>query len=559
MKKRLFLWTMLIIILGLLAFLGASVFITSKNNLAIAEDTVIEVTGIYSGLYDPDVDLDTFVSTARDTRITVVSSTGRVLADSRPIDLDGLDNHLDRPEIQAALAGTPTTSVRHSASLGVDYIYYALKVDSGDDYVFIRAAVPVAKIDSYLSKSLPLFIILVVGIAVLCVLFVRTMIARITRPFLGVETKLRHLSHGDYIHEPIEDSYEEIEAIIQGIDEVSEVLSSSFTDLSDEKAKLDYVLSNIADAIFVVDENLSITLINSAALSIFETTDEIVDKNVNYLTGEKPLVEMVTGAVEHQEDSLFELSLEGRIFLTAVKRLPLNSLTMVVLSDVTENRENAKRREELFANASHELKTPMTAIKGFTELAVLNNGDPGLTKYLEGITRETDRMLSLIGDILKLSELETNPEVSAVETSLAGVVEEVRQTLASTLEEKTVTVTIEGDARVSADPTHLYELVKNIIENAVIYNQDGGEVEVTIVADKEPRMVVIDSGIGISPEEQSRIFERFYRVEKSRSSRGGGTGLGLAIIKHICALYGWQVSLKSKLGVGTQIDVVFGS
>jgi len=567
MKKRLFIYTTLIIFLGLLCFFAASVYITQNNNLNIAKDTVMETARICAGLYGEDTDVTSFVKTGNDTRITVISPDGKVLADSRPLDVGALENHLNRPEIQAALVGSPAANVRHSASLGVDYIYYALKVDSGDSHVFIRAAIPVAKIDAYLFGSLPLLIVLLLAVALLCFAFSRGMIRRITKPFEQVERKLLLLTSGEYVPQPIDGSYEEIDAIIRGIDEVAQVLQNGFADLRDEKTKLDYVMGNIGDGLFVLDEGINITLINSAAIGIFNVNSEIIGKNVNYLSNEKTLVDTVRDCVNHEEDALFELLANGRIYLTAVKRLPATKLTMVVLSDVTENRLNAMRREEFFANASHELKTPLTAIKGFNELAAINNKDESISKYIEGIARETDRMLSLIGDMLKLSELENTQDISPVPVSLAAVVNEARDTLSSAISEKSMTIDIVGDGMIEAEQGHVYELVKNIIENAVRYNNPGGSVSVTIESDKKNTwLFVFDNGIGISPEEQTRIFERFYRVEKSRSRterssvfEAGGTGLGLSIVKHICALYGWNVSLKSKLGVGTEITVTFGA
>ncbi|MCL2678713.1 MAG: ATP-binding protein [Dehalococcoidia bacterium] len=550
---------MLIISTGLLCFFAASVYITQNNNLNIAKDTVMETARNYADLYTSDTELSAFVKTSGDTRITIIAPDGTVLADSRPLDITSLENHLDRPEVQAAANGSPTAFVRHSDSLGVDMIYYAVTIPTGyatfDGFVYLRAAIPVAKIDAYLFQSLPLLIVLLLAVALLCFAFSRGMIGRVTKPFESVERKLRLLSNGEYVPEPIDGSYEEIDAIIRGIDEVAQVLQSSFADLRDEKTKLDYVMSNIGDGLFVLDDDKKITLINSAALGIFNANLEIVGKNVNYLSNEKTLVDTVRDCVNHNEDALFEFLTNGRIYLTAVKQLHDTKLTMVVLSDVTENRENAMRREEFFANASHELKTPLTAIKGFNELTALNNKDEGINKYIDSITRETDRMLSLIGDMLKLSELENTQNTTPVTVSLKKTAEEVRETLSAAISEKSITLDIIGDGTVEAEPSHVYELIKNLAENAVRYNNPNGRVSVTI---ENTGIFVYDDGIGISPVEQTRIFERFYRVEKSRGKRGGGTGLGLSIVKHICALYGWELSLKSKLGVGTEITVTFG-
>jgi len=559
MKKRLFGYTTLIIFAGLLCFFAVSVYITNNNDLNIAKDMVMETTRICAGLYRDGTDVSAFVKVGGNTRITIISSDGKVLADSRPLDVDAVENHLGRPEIQAASNNSPMTHIRHSETLGVDFIYYALKVESGDGYVFVRSAIPVAQIDAYLYKSLPLLVIMLLAVTLLCFTFSRGMISRITKPFESIEGRLRLLSSGEYTSEPVAGNYEEIDTIIQGIDEVAQLLQNSFTDLRDEKNKLDYVMSNISDGLFVLDDNKNIGFINSAALGIFSVNPEIVGKNLNYMTNEKILVEAVRDCINHNKDALLELVINGRVFLTAAKRLPNTKLTMVVMSDVTENRENAKRREEFFANASHELKTPLTAIKGFNELTAINNKDESINKYIDSITRETDRMLSLIGDMLRLSELENTQNISPVPVSLAQVVGEVFETLLAAINEKTITFETVGDGVIEAESGHVYELAKNLIENAVRYNNPGGRISVTIESDrKSTRLLVADDGIGISPAEQSRIFERFYRVEKSRSQRKGGTGLGLSIVKHICALYGWKVSLKSKLGVGTEITVIFG-
>ena len=558
MKKRIFLYTALLLFFGLSVFFGMSVYITHSDNLSLAKDMVIETAQNYAGLYNDASDLPVFVKTGGDTRITVISPDGAVLADSRPLDVASLENHLDRPEIQAAANGSPAAFVRYSESLGVDMIYYALKVPGGGSFVFLRAAVPVAKIDAYLFRSLPLFVIVLAAISLFCFALSRGMINRITKPFESVEKKLRLLSEGQYRAEPIAKSYGEIDHITQSIDEVACLLRESIDNLRDEKNKSDYILDNIGDGLIVLDKEKSVELINTAAMNIFNVKADMIGKNLNYLSFDRELAQAVNECANHEGASLFELLLNGRIYLVAIKRLPDTKLTMVALSDVTENRENAKQREEFFANASHELKTPLTAIKAFNELTAINNKDENITKYIDGITRETKRMLTLIGDMLKLSELENTQSINPVPVSLAKIADEVKAALSSVIKEKAITVETIGDAVINAEHEHGYELVKNLVENAVRYNDLGGRVSVTIESGKKGAwLFVSDDGIGISPEEQTRIFERFYRVEKSRSQLSGGTGLGLSIVKHICALYGWKLSLKSKLGVGTEVTVTF--
>jgi len=558
MKKRLFVYTSIIILAGLLCFFAVSIYTTHTNNIRFATDTVIETAQICAVLYSEDMDISKFDSIGNDIRITIVASDGTVLADSRRIDPTTTETHLNRPEIQAAAAGTPTPYTRRSDSLGIDFMYYAVKVNSGSSYVFVRVAMPIANIDSYLSQSLPLLIFVFCVVVIVCSVFYQIMIQRITKPFESVEVNLRLLSRGDYTPRHIIGSYDEIDQITQSIDDVAETLKNNINDLRDEKDKLDYIINNIGDGLFVVDENMNVVLINSAAINIFNAAPDVIGKNLNYLTYDGVITEAVGTCVRQEKNTMLENMQSGRIFFIAVNQLPNTKLTMVALSDVTEMRENAKHREEFFTNASHELKTPLTAIKGFNELTANNNNDESLRKYIDGIARETDRMLSLIGDMLKLSELENSQIVIPEPVSLAKVIGEVQEALSTAIVEKDIIIETVGDAVIPAEPGHLYELVKNIVENAIRYNNQGGRVSITVESNNNNTwLFVFDDGIGISPEEQTRIFERFYRVEKSRSQRSGGTGLGLSIIKHICVLYDWKLSLKSKLGVGTEVTVEF--
>ncbi len=563
MKKQLFFYIVIILSAGLFVFFGITVYTAHVNNVNFAKDTVMETAHIFADLFSEETNADSFVQAGKDTRITVIAPDGTVLADSRPLDMNSVENHLSRPEVQAAADGMPEAFIRHSETLDTDLMYYAVKKELGDSYVFIRTAIPIAKINTYLYTSLPLLVCLLFIVALLCFFFTRKMINRITRPLESIERELRSLADGVFWHrgdasEPVNETYDEIHKIVQGINEVAVMLQNNFTALNNEKNKSDYILNNISDGIFLIDEHKDIVFINSSALEIFNAKENVTGKNLNYLSYDKTLCETIDENVSHGKKSRFEIVIHGRIYFTTVKRLPETSLTMTALSDVTENRENAKRREEFFANASHELKTPLTAIRGFSELCALNNKDETIGKYIESINRETDRMLSLVSDMLKLSELENMRELSPVPLSLAKTVNEIRGVLSTAITEKSITFETEGDALVKAEPGHIYELVKNLAENAVRYNNHNGKVFIKIESDEDStRLTVSDDGIGISSEDQTRLFERFYRVEKSRSVKNGGTGLGLSIVKHICVLYGWKLSLQSKPGVGTSVRVVF--
>ncbi|MCL1830760.1 MAG: ATP-binding protein, partial [Oscillospiraceae bacterium] len=315
-----------------------------------------------------------------------------------------------------------------------------------------------------------------------------------------------------------------------------------------------------SEGLIIVNNQNRIQLINSAALAIFGVSTDITGENLNYLTYNNDMGHAVRECQSSDTNAIFELTLRGRVYFISIKRLSNSDLVMVTLTDVNEIKETSRRREEFFANASHELKTPLTSIKGFNELAQINNKDEKIEKYISGISRETDRMLSLIADMLKLSELEISTQTPSdtVTISLAEIVTEVITSLETTISEKNLSIDIIGDASVTAKPEHLYELIKNLIENAVRYNKQDGSISITMESERNKNWLFIhDTGIGISSDEQIRIFERFYRVEKSRSSRNGGTGLGLSIVKHICFIYNWDVTLKSTLGLGTEVTITF--
>ncbi|MCL2755305.1 MAG: ATP-binding protein [Oscillospiraceae bacterium] len=581
MKKRLFLYMLFIVFSGLAVFFGTSVYITHTNNINIAKTAVIEIAQITADLYKlhgnecDDLEFVRTESDERVTRITIVNSTGEVIADSLPgyPTISTRPDYLERPEIIAAIEGNPQAYVRRSNTLGVDLIYYALKVPIDDeaDYVFVRAAIPAEQINEYMYQSLLIFMAILLCAAFLCFVIIGNIVKRITKPFDSIEKKLRRISDGEYSLMPIAGSYGEIDRITRRIDDISQILQNSFDSLSYEKNKLDYILENIGDGIFTVDKDATVTLINNSALALFEVNAGVVGQDLSELLvdeDENDEVEELGYAIRScivgRKSTVVDIAHKGRTFLVKVKRLPDTELTMAVLSDVTENRKNAKQREEFFANASHELKTPLTAIRGFNELTALNNKDERLEKFINSITRETDRMLTLISDMLKISAIESLQNIggiTAVPVPLLPVVSDVKDTVSTIIAEKGVSLIISDTLRgtiVRAEQSHVYDIVKNLVENAVRYNKQGGEVKVSVKKKKNAvHLIVSDTGIGIPADEQARIFERFYRVEKSRSGTGGGTGLGLSIIKHICALYGWEIALKSDAGVGTEVTVKF--
>jgi len=327
--------------------------------------------------------------------------------------------------------------------------------------------------------------------------------------------------------------------------------------------KNDYVLNNIRDGLVLITSGGIITYANTSALFIYKFKRGIVSKRIEQIFDYEPLVSVITDCINGAEGCGLEIKINGFYYDAKISRLPDTRVpyVMVVFTDITESRESGKRREEFFQHASHELKTPLTAIKGFNDLVYLKNKNMDLDKYIDGISREANRMNTLISDMMKFSELETktinSEEYTGKGILISTIISEVLDAMADQIFQKRLDIKTYGDAVIRAHARHLYDLVKNLLENAVRYNVENGRVTIDVSKeDKFTKFVVSDAGIGIPLIHHTRIFERFYRVEKSRSTQSGGPGLGLAIVKHICKVYGWEVSLESEEGVGTEITVL---
>ena len=347
----------------------------------------------------------------------------------------------------------------------------------------------------------------------------------------------------------------EVNAMLSEIDDISEKLKIALRDATDDKAKLDYILDNVSDGIVALDSEDNVSLINRNATRIFPVGAE--GKRYTVLSADPDFNKAVSETLKTGKDGHFEFSEDGKIYLVNVKPLD-NGYTVIVLSDVTAMKTGERMRSEFFANASHELKTPLTAVKAFNDMIALEPSGDKVKEFSQKIDKEVSRIISLINDMLDLSKLESGRPLSPVTVDLAATAREVAESLAPLANEKKVSVSVSGEGKAVLEREHAVELLKNLTENGIRYNNAGGHVSVIIAEeDDSVSMTVKDDGIGIEEEHLGRICERFYRVNKSRSRETGGTGLGLSIVKHICEIYGADLSITSKIGVGTDIMIVF--
>ena len=559
MRKKITLIYTALVAVALLLMFGLGVLVTRNEHYENAKEKIREVTDIYAALYPSATDKH-LTKLSEDIRVTVLDSAGNVIADSAGFDPATMENHMDREEILAALRGKPTPVTRKSGTAGTEMMYYAEKVETGDSYIFVRTAIPVNSVNSYIYKSVfPMGFILLFALTV--ALFAGIFLSGgVLAPLGKVKTALSDLENGSFRQIPPMTEDADINRMLSSINDIAARLEAGMASARAEKEKLDYILNHVSDGIAVFDRSACLVALNRRAHGIFGLKDGI-GKPAEALCADTGFLGAVRTCAGGGEGGLFRMERDGHCYLCTVSAAE-DGMTFAVLTDITAEENSEKTRLEFFANASHELKTPLTAIRGFGELIAMGDADETTKAYAARIGKECARMLTLLDDMLHLSRLETAPvdavaKAAYVPVDLQNIALEVKESLHFAIEEKHLTFTVEGNATVRAEKEEMYELVKNLAENAVRYNVEGGRVEIVLSQNGGPALTVRDTGIGIDAEDQTRVFERFYRVDKSRSRATGGTGLGLAIVKHICERYGAVLTLRSRLGEGTRITVKF--
>ena len=485
-----------------------------------------------------------------DLRITIISPEGAVIYDNKA-DEDQMENHLDREEIAEAIENGEGHSVRRSGTLSKKTCYYALKLKDGS---FLRVSdTRVTVWTTLLTLSQPIAAILVIVILV-SIILASFISKKIVLPINKID-----------IENPVmSDSYEEISPLIKKINLQNRRINSQIDKLKNSKLQFEAICDNMCEGLILTDNSGNIITCNSSAMKLFDTNDEIIGKNLLVLNHGEIFREIISSLEKGQYISKHESLNKMYYEITANPvRDKENNICggVILLVDITEKESREKLRREFTANVSHELKTPLTTIYGISDMlksGIVNQND--ITGFAEDINKESSRLITLVNDIIRLSQLDegiiADDEVSSNILEISGI---VKERLKKVAESNNVDIILKVDElTVIAPPTLLEELIYNLCDNAIKYNKSGGTVtiESKIINDK-PCITVADTGIGIEQKYHERIFERFYRVDKSRSKHIGGTGLGLSIVKHIVSCINASISVESKIGEGTKITVLF--
>ena len=486
--------------------------------------------------------------TADRYRLTWIAADGSVLCDTKR-DAESLENHGDRLEVREALRTGSGSSTRYSSTLLEKTSYYAQRMPDGS---VLRISVSRATVGMLVLGMLPAILLAAAAALVLSGLLAGRLSRRITAPLNALD-----LEH------PLEnDTYEELSPLLCRINVQRQQIDRQLTDLRRRSDEFRQITSHMQEGLVLLNESGAVLSINAAACRVFGTGESCLGQDFLTVDRGRDVSDALASAMDagHSEVRVQRL---GRIYQFDISRIQSgpDTLGAVLLAfDITQQETAEQSRREFTANVSHELKTPLQGIIGSAEL--IENGlvkQEDLPRFVGHIRREAQRLVALIGDIIRLSQLDEGEPMPTETVDLLEVTREAAENLQTAAAARDLTVTVEGQpAELEGVRRLLYEIVYNLCDNAIKYNVTGGRVDLSVSCTGGTAAVMVrDTGIGIPTDQQDRVFERFYRVDKSHSKASGGTGLGLSIVKHAVQYHHGVIELKSELGKGTEIRVTF--
>ena len=544
MTNKIFRSTVFVVVLVLLCSLGIVVGVlynhfTGVQVQQLKDELSLAVTGTeqYGNAFLENVEADRF-------RVTWIDTDGTVLFDTH-VDQTAMENHADREEIREAFETGSGSAVRNSSTLTERTFYEAQRLWDG---TILRISAKQASAWALMMDLLwPIVLIALLAIG-LSALLARRMARKIVEP----------LNKLDLEHPLSNDTYEELSPLLRRINQQHLQIHSQMRKLQHKTDEFIQITSHMQEGLVVLDKETHIRSINSAAMQIFGVGVSCVGSSFFLVNRSQILRNALNDALDRGHGSAV-LELNGRAYRFDMSsiRSDGNLLGAVILAvDVTESQNAEQMRREFSANVSHELKTPLQGIIGSAEL--LESGmvrAEDTPRFVGHIRKEAARLVSLIEDIIRLSQLDEGVELPAEQVDMLQLCQDVKEILSPIAADKQVTVHITGSGfDVMGVRRMLHEIVYNLCDNAIKYNVPGGSVTIHV---ENNRLVVKDTGIGIPAIHKDRIFERFYRVDKSHSKASGGTGLGLSIVKHAVAYHKAEISLDSTPGKGTTITIEF--
>ena len=551
MKRRFFRYLMGISLLTLFLSTIASMFIyysvyVDRSNKDLS-NIVIAMGETLNKIDDDENYLDDVARKKRDFRITLIKEDGDVVYDSSQ-DAKFLPTHKDRPEVIKAQKNGFAKIERYSNTLSKDLYYVSLRLEDGN---ILRVSREMDNLLGAFRKVFPIDILMSLLVFAIATVVSRRLTKKTFEPLNNLNEDLLTIDT---------DMFPEISPFINKINKQNMTIKDNYREISRERDTIETILKNMKESLIIIDENKNLLSVNNSARELFNSKRDLIGENILNLIRDEDLLKLIDDALMGSSvESITNIGdREFKFYVNPVFEDKKVRGVVILFIDETEEIRALRLREEFSSNVSHELKTPLTSICGFSELLV--NGmvdDANKEEFYKLIYDDSKRLLNLIEDIMKISGLESEEAFSREEIKLKELIKDILRSQRNLIDEKNIAVSLEGDGLVFENKTMMWELFANIINNGLKYNKDGGKLDIKISEDeKNYEVSIVDTGIGIPSKDLARIFERFYRVDKSRSRKIGGTGLGLSIVKHVLQSIDGKLEISSKLGMGTSFKVI---
>lgn len=577
MIKNIFYKSLFILILtSALMFIGI-LFTVQYNNIKYSQVMIMNIMEMLENeidIYDmkTEEDFRRFVlqSDKKDLRISVIATNGIVIADTTiDIALNPMANHTNRSDVIEALhsSGDKTVfSIHTSVSQKIPYIYASKKINTKDniDYI-LRISMPMDSVNKYLITFL-FTAVMVIGIVIIIMALVLSSTAKsIMIPFYSIKETLDNIYKNKSQNIKNLTGFNDINDILYDINELAIDLNNNIIGYQTEREKLNYVLENIAQGIVAINKNKDIFFINQFALELLNSTDSDI-KSLNEIIKDKSVIKKIEDAIKLNRFSKFDI--KERNMDIEINVIPIlnnkNISALIKFEDVTDIRKVEIEKQDFFINASHELKTPLTSILGYSELLInmsaKDKNENKKTDFIRRINAEALRMKELVLNMLTLSRMEANwQETIDEKIDLKDIILNVFESNKIKSQKRNINIELDIEsAIIIANKEKITEVVNNLVDNAIKYTDDGGEIKIILKNNKDKAIFTVkDNGCGIESKYLNRIFERFFRVKNEKYLKVQGTGLGLTIVKNICAHYNADIYINSEENRGTEISVVF--
>ena len=510
-----------------------------KDKLADELDIAASAVELYGTDYLKNIDSERY-------RITWIQADGKVIYDTQA-GADSMENHADRQEVKQALAEGEGSSSRYSDTLMEKTSYYARLLDDGS---VLRVSTTYATAGLLVLGMLQPILVVLIAALVLSGILARRISKRIVEPMNSID-----------LDRPLEnDTYEELSPLLNRINQQHKEIEMQMRYLKQRTDEFTQITESMKEGLILLDNKGNVLSINEAAQNILETDSSCIGQNFLSIERSRSINHAIAKAFEdgHSEEYAEYAGREYQIDISRIESDGDIVGAVLLAFDITEQQNAQRNRREFTANVSHELKTPLQGIIGSAEL--IENGmvkPEDMPRFTGHIRKEASRLVTLIEDIIRLSQLDEGRQMPSEQVDLFELADEVKSVLEGACEAKNINMKLMGE-HVCVDGVKrlLYEIIYNLCDNAVKYNNEGGIADIDISSDEKNAYITVrDSGIGIPQDQRERVFERFYRVDKSHSKESGGTGLGLSIVKHAVSYHNGTITLTSEPGKGTEIRV----